>query len=120
MTVTDTPSPAVTELGVGRPVLVLGAASGSPGLAALAARFNVFAMADDASAAAWVGAQGFEALGGVGIGDAAGRAGARPPSGPAPRRRRADGGARLRADRRPRRGRRAAGALAPCAARQHR
>jgi pimeloyl-ACP methyl ester carboxylesterase len=71
MTVTDTPSPTVSELGVGRPVLVLGAAPGSPGLAALAARFRVFAMADDASAAAWVSAQGFEALGVVGVGDAA-------------------------------------------------
>jgi hypothetical protein len=71
MTATDTPSPAVTELGVGRPVLVLGAAPGSPGLAALAARFRVFAMADDAAAAAWVGAQGFEALGVVGVGEAA-------------------------------------------------
>lgn len=71
MTVTDVPSPAVTELGVGRPVLVLGAAPGSPGLAALAARFKVFAVADDASSAAWVGAQGFEAVGVVGVGEAA-------------------------------------------------
>lgn len=71
MTVTDTPSPAVTQLGLGRPVLVLGAAPGSPGLAALAARFKVFATADDASAANWVSAQGFEALGVVGIGGAA-------------------------------------------------
>ena len=74
MTVADTPSPAVAELGVGRPVLVLGAAPGSPGLAALAARFRVLAMADDASAAAWLGAQGFEALGVVGVGAASGAA----------------------------------------------
>ena len=74
MTVTDTPSPAIAELGVGRPVLVLGAAPGSPGLAALAARFKVFALADDAQALSWVGAQGFEAVGVVGVGEAAGAA----------------------------------------------
>ena len=70
MTVTDTPSPAVAELGLGRPVLVLGAAAGSPGLAALASRFRVFALADPGAAADWVAAQGFETLGIVGVGQA--------------------------------------------------
>jgi pimeloyl-ACP methyl ester carboxylesterase len=74
MTVTDIPSPAVTEIGVGRPVLALGAAAGSPGLAALATRFRVFATADAGGAASWVAAQGFETLGVVGIGAAAGAA----------------------------------------------
>ena len=74
MTVTDTPIPAVTELGVGRPVLALGAAPGSPGLAALAARFRVYAMADAGGAADWVGAQRLETLGVVGVGEAAGAA----------------------------------------------
>ena len=72
MTVTDTPSPTVAELGVGRPVLVLGAAPASPGLAALAARFRVFALvADGPAAASWIAEQGFETLGIVGVGDAA-------------------------------------------------
>ena len=74
MAVTDTPSPAVAESGVGRPALVLGAAPGSPGLAALATRFRVFALADTGGAADWVAAQGFETLGVVGVGDAAGAA----------------------------------------------
>ncbi len=71
MTVTDTPSPAATELGVGRPVLVLGAAPGAPGLAALAARFRVLALAEPDGAADWVAAQRFETLGVVGVGGAA-------------------------------------------------
>ena len=74
MAMTDTPSPAVAESGVGRPALVLGAAPGSPGLAALATRFRVFALADTGGAADWVAAQGFETLGVVGVGDAAGAA----------------------------------------------
>ena len=71
MTVTETPSPSVTELGVGRPVLVLGVAPGSPGLVALAGRFRVFALADPGAAAGWAATQGFETLGVVGIGAAA-------------------------------------------------
>jgi pimeloyl-ACP methyl ester carboxylesterase len=76
MTVTDTPSsaPVIAEIGVGRPVLVLGAAEGSPGLAALATRFRVFAMADAGGAVDWIAAQCLEALGVVGIGAAAGAA----------------------------------------------
>ena len=70
MTVTETPSAAIVELGVGRPVLVMGAAPGSPGLAALAARFRVFALADTNAAADWVAAQDFDPLGIVGVGQA--------------------------------------------------
>jgi dienelactone hydrolase len=72
MTVTDTPAPAAVELGVvGRPVLALGAAAGSPGLAALAARFRVFALANASGAAAWLAGQTFDALGVVAVGAAA-------------------------------------------------
>lgn len=71
VTVTDTPSAPVAEMGVGRPVLVLGAAPGSPGLAALAGRFRVFALADADAAAEWIAAQWFETLGVVGVGEAA-------------------------------------------------
>jgi pimeloyl-ACP methyl ester carboxylesterase len=71
-TVTDTP--AAAELGVGRPVLVLGADPGSPGLAALAARFRLFALPDAGAAADCIAANKLETLGVVGVGDAAGAA----------------------------------------------
>jgi pimeloyl-ACP methyl ester carboxylesterase len=65
----------VTEAGEGRPVLVLGVGfAGSAASAALARRFHVYAMAPGVDAAAWIAGQGFEKLGIVGIGDAAGTA----------------------------------------------
>ena len=71
MTVTDAASPSTDAIGVGRPVLVLGAAPGSPGLAALAGRFRVYALAESDGAADWIAAQRLETLGVVGIGEAA-------------------------------------------------
>jgi hypothetical protein len=65
-----------TEAGEGRPVLVLGPGfAGSAAFTALAKRFRVVAM-DRApvDVGAWIAEQGFETLGVVGIGDAAGAA----------------------------------------------
>ncbi len=74
MTATVTPSPVVAEMGVGRPVVVLGAAPGVAGLAALAARFRLFVLADAARAADWIAAREPGTLGVVGVGAAAGAA----------------------------------------------
>jgi pimeloyl-ACP methyl ester carboxylesterase len=65
---------AVTESGSGRPVLALGPElAGSPGLAALAERFHVFAMpeGDAAAVGAWIAAHGLEKFGLVASGAAA-------------------------------------------------
>ena len=65
----------VTTAGEGRPVLVLGAGfAGSAAFERLARRFRVHAMAPDGDASGWIASQGFEKLGIVGLGAAAGHA----------------------------------------------
>lgn len=66
----------VTEAGEGRPVLVLGAGfAGSAAFTALAKRFRVLVMdAAPADITAWIAERGFDKLGLVGLGAAAGPA----------------------------------------------
>ena len=72
---TATADDQVTEAGEGRPVLVVGMGfAGSAAFAALARRFRIYAMSPGADAGAWIASQGFDKLGVVGIGDAAGPA----------------------------------------------
>jgi pimeloyl-ACP methyl ester carboxylesterase len=79
MTLTDESKMAAakaTQAGEGRPVLVIGRGfASSAAFVALARRFRVLAMETaPADIAAWVAEQGFEKLGVVGVGDAAGPA----------------------------------------------
>ena len=69
-------APKLTQAGDGRPVLALGRGfASSAAFVALARRFRVLAMETaPADIAGWIAEQGFESLGVVGIGEAAGAA----------------------------------------------